>query len=414
MRQRLIWDRCAVCGAGVLFIATLFGCEQANQYREPPPPEVSIAQPVQQSVNEYLEFTGTTEAINRVEIRARVNGYLKNIEFQDGATVEEGTLLFVIEPEPFEAALAVAEASLQRAEASLKLAEAELRRTEPLVQRSALPQQELDLKQADVATANADVAAAKAAVTQAKLNLNYTRVIAPISGRVGRHLVDVGNLVRAESTLLTVIESYNPIYAHFNMSEGDLLRLMQEEAGSANEASAQELTLALANEENFPHKGQIDFADLGVDPGTGTQLRRGVFPNPNLQLVPGLFVRLRLPIGAPEPKLLVSDRAVGVDQRGSYLLVVDSEGTVEYRPVKLGMSAQGGLRVVEQGIKPGDWVIVNGLQRARPGAKVSPKRTTQLAHRQAPATPIQDREADRETAVSRLPANAADDDKVGG
>lgn len=348
-----------------------------------PPPTVEVARPLSDEVNDYLEFTGTTRATATVSLRARVNGYLQAINFKDGAEVKKGDVLFVIEPAPYETALASAKASKQKAEASLALAMADLERTIPLVKRGALSEAELDSKNAAKATAEADVASAEANVTQAELNLSYTKLVAPISGRISRRQVDVGNLVQAETTILTTIESNAEIYAYFNVSESDVLRLMDlgrtESATSPNIAkSAQEVLLSLSSGGDFSYVGTLDFSELGVDPGTGTQQRRAVFPNADRSLVPGLFVRLRLRVGEAKESLLVAERAIARDQRGEYLLVVNEKNIVEYRPVHVGI-AVGTMRVVNDGIKPEDWIVVNGLQRARPGAPVDPQRQEKMA-----------------------------------
>jgi RND family efflux transporter MFP subunit len=251
-----------------------------------------------------------------------------------------------------------------------------------------LPEQELDVKQADLATADAGVAAAKAAVTQAELSLGYTQVRAPLSGRIGRHLADVGNLVQAEMTLLARIESYTPIYVYFTVGEGDVLRYLETRAAqlttsAATDPEPPQVFMGLGNEVGYPHTGTLEFTDLGVDPETGTQLRRAVFKNQDRRLVPGLFARVRVPISKPKPELLVSERAIGTDQRGEYVLVVDKDNTVEYRPVKLGTTVHG-MRVVNQGLKADEWIVVNGLQRARPGAKVDPKKEESVAETSKP------------------------------
>jgi RND family efflux transporter MFP subunit len=342
-----------------------------------------VARPIEDQVLDYLQFTGTTQATDRVDIRARVAGYLKEIAFEDGAWVEKGDLLFIIEPAPFEAALASASAQLEKAQASLKLAEANYRRIAPLARQGTVTEQELDVQRAQVATAAADVSAAKAAVTQARLNLDYTRIEAPISGRIGRNLVDVGNLIQVEATLLATVENYAPIYAYFSVSESDVLRLMQMRRAAGLSGVKQNpppIFLGLSSEEGFPHEGRLDFTDLGVDPGTGTQMWRAIFPNRDRHLLPGLFGRLRLPVGQPEPELLITERAIGADQRGQYLLVVNDENKVEYRPVELGIAVEG-MRVIKKGVKAGEWVVVNGLQRARPGAEVQPQKTELTALR---------------------------------
>lgn len=390
----ILKPRPAVTGLTVvLALLVLVGCGQPNTYAPPPPPAVSVEKPIQREIVQELEFTGTTRATESVEIRARVNGYLQEINFEDGANVKAGDVLFVIEAAPFEAALDAAKATLQKAEASLALAEAEIARTQPLVARGALSENELDVKKADVATAKADVASANAAIRQAELNLGYTQVKSPFSGRVSRHMVDIGNLVTAESTVLTRVEVVDPIHAYFSVSESDVLRLLQGEEGErATDHQIQpKVYMGLTDAGGFPYEGRLDFSELGVDPQTGTQMRRAVFPNPDGQLLPGLFVRLRLPVGTPKPKLLVPDRAIATDQRGEYVLVVNDKNVVEYRTVQLGTRVKE-MRVVNEGLNLDDWVVVNGLQRARPGAPVNPEKQENVAKA--------DKEANKTTAAA--------------
>jgi RND family efflux transporter MFP subunit len=364
--------------ASGLAVALLFvagsGCTRTNQYVAPPPPEVAVAQPVTEEVTDYMEFTGTTRAIAMVDLRSRVSGYLQSIEFEDGAYVKEGQLLFVIEPEPFEVALASDKAKLRKAQAALKLAEAEVERTRPLVKRGALAVAELDVKIADRDSAAAEVAMAEAAVAQAELNLRYTRITAPISGRIGRHRVDVGNLVEMQTTMLTTIESIEPIHVYFSVSENDVLRFVEQQTSAGLKPGAETpIYIGLSERGGFPFEARLDYTELGVDPETGTQQRRGVFPNEDHSLLPGLFVRVRIPLGPPAPQLMVEERAIGADQRGTYVLVVDDKNIVERRSVELGV-AHNGNRVVKQGLSAGEWIVVNGLQRARPGAPVNPQK----------------------------------------
>lgn len=363
-------------------------CEQKNTYVEPPPPKVTVAQPLQQEVIDYLEFTGTTRAFEEVEIRARVAGFLQSMHFSPGTLVEKGDLLFVIDPREYRAAVNAAQAELDSANAQLERADTEFTRAEKLFKQQAGSEKNVVQWRGERDMARAAVTMAKAKVERARLDLGYTQVTAPIAGRIGRNLVDVGNLVgEREPTLLTTITSYDPMYVYFNLNERDLLKVVAmyreriKEKGFDPDTDADikadiSLLLGLANEEGYPHEGTLDFAESGVDPGTGTLQLRGVFPNPGKAplLYPGLFTRIRMPIAEHENALLVTERAVGADQGGRYLLAVSSENVVEKRLIRMGQLVDG-LRVIEEGIRPGDWVVVNGLQRARPGAKVDPERT---------------------------------------
>jgi RND family efflux transporter MFP subunit len=352
------------------------GCEERNEYVPPPPPEVTVAQPVERELVDFIETTGTTAASATVELRSRATGYLQEILFEDGAIVREGELLFVLEKAPFETALAMAQAGLQKATAALQLAKAELARAEELHKRRAISTSELDIKRADAMTAQADVEASEAQIRQAELDLSYTEIRAPFLGRIGRRLVDAGNLVQKEMTQLATIERFQPIYVNFYISEPEYLRLRPFHSdGSSPDGSSEPLPvhLGLADESGFPHVGHIDFRAPSIDPDTGTILFRGIFSNENEALVPGLFANVRLPVSEPKPRVLVEERAVASDQRGDYLLVLAEDDTVEYRPVTLGVR-NGQMRVVQEGIGLDEWVVVNGLQRARPGAKVAPQR----------------------------------------
>jgi RND family efflux transporter MFP subunit len=373
-RNRTV-EEMLTAAALAMFLLPAVGCTRANTYVAPPPPEVAVARGITEEITDYLETTGTTRALEAVDLRARVNGYLQSVEFQDGAYVEKGQLLFVIEQEPFKVALALEKAKLRKAEAASKLAQAEVDRARPLAKRGALSVAELDIKLADRDSAAAEVAAAEAAVAQAELNLRYTRITAPISGRIGRHMVDVGNLVQTQTTMLTTIEKIEPIYVYFYVSENDVLRFIEQKAADgAGEETESLLNVGLSETGGFPFEGRLDFVELGVDPGTGTQQRRGIFLNKDHSLLPGMFVRVRIPLGSPAPQLLVNERAIGSDQRGPYVLVVDDKNIVERRAVELGI-AHNGKRVVKRGLLASEWIVVNGLQRARPGAEVNPQKT---------------------------------------
>jgi RND family efflux transporter MFP subunit len=364
----------------VLLGALLAACG-GNEYVEPPPPSVVVSQPEKRTVTDYLRATGRTEAVATVEIRARVEGFLESIEFEEGDTVADGDLLYQIDPSEYEAAVERAEAAVAVARASLQLATAKLTRLEKALETRAVSEIEVIEEQARRKEAKATVDARKADLVTARLDLGYTTIRAPMAGRIGRTLVDPGNLVGStEDTLLTTLVQYDPIYANFDLSERQVLRITEETTERPSPADRIErirkipLELGLSNQEDYPFKGTIHYTDQGLDPGTGTYLIRGVFPNPfPFRLLPGLFVRVRTPIRERENALLVPERAIGSDQGGRYLYVVDADDVVQHRRVELG-TAIDGARVIESGLKVDEWVIVEGVLRARPGSKVNPQR----------------------------------------
>ncbi|AGA25371.1 efflux RND transporter periplasmic adaptor subunit [Singulisphaera acidiphila] len=423
--RRLTSLACSVIS--VVLLALVAGCEQGNAYVPPPPPEVTVSHPTQKSVTNYVQYTGTTKAVESVDLRARVRGFLKERKFQDGGDVKEGELLLVIDEEPFQVQLDVAKAKVDEAKAAqltaeqsksrevataqlalddalLMLARVEETRQRNLFARNAASREDLDRTQAElkrtaaqvdadkakleqsradyetqILAAKAKLEAANADVRNAEINLSYCRIKAPISGRISRRLVDVGNLVGdGEATLLATILKEDPIYAYMSISEADVLGFRaQVRHGDRVDYKKEKVTLdlGLANEKGFPHEGRLDYADPGVDPATGTLIARGIFPNPNDEIVSGLFVRIRVALEARPNALLVPDRALGADQVGPFLLVVDKENVVERRAVKLGAEIDG-QRVIEENLKPDDLIVINGLQRARPGSKVNPKLVT--------------------------------------
>ncbi len=358
----------------LLGLLSLAGCQKSNQFVAPPPPEVTVSQPVEQEVQEYYETTGQTRASKTVVLRARVSGYLQEIHFKDGDLVEKGQLLYLIDPAPYEAEVASAKAAQEKASAQLHLAEQTLKRTKELAAKKVATANELEIQEAEVATSKADLGAAEARLKEAKLSLDYTKITAPFAGRIGQHMVDIGNLVQIGETTLAKIEATDPIYAYFTVSEADLLRFLemaQKGEIKISEADPIQIELALGDSNVFEFAGKLDFREFGVDPDTGTTERRAVFDNAEGGLIPGLFVRVRAKVGDPAKKLLVPEEALGSDQRGDFLRVVNEKNIVEHRAVQTGILVDG-KRVIESGLNPDDRVVVVGLQRAQPGREVNP------------------------------------------
>jgi RND family efflux transporter MFP subunit len=347
----------------------------------PPPPAVTVAKPLVKELREWSDFTGQFEARESVEVRPRVSGYLESVNFKDGQLVKKGDLLFVIEPRPYEIALETAKTQVAQAEAQLQLADAQLARTAQLRKNDYATQETYDERAAQVNIAKATRDAASAAVDQAQLNLDYTRVTAPVSGRVGRHEVSVGNLIvggTGETTLLTTIVSLDPIWLTFNVSEGDGMtykRLQQKgEVQSARDlGNPVAVQGQLTDEKDWPLKGDIDFVDNQYARSSGTIRVRASFPNPDLFITPGQFGRVRVPMSPLRPTLLVPDAAVVTDQSVKMLFTVAPDGTVVPKPVELGSVTEGNLRIVRSGITKDDTIIISGLLRARPGQKVTPE-----------------------------------------
>jgi RND family efflux transporter MFP subunit len=409
--------------SALLIVTGVAGCSEPNRYVEPPPPKVTVVRPVRRAVTEYLEATGTAQPVMTVDIRARIRGFLKERLFKEGSLVEKGQLLLVIDEEPFRLALdqmrlrlADSEASLTRAQQSrarevaraqlaldlsqLNLAQTAEARERSLSRRNAGTPEQLDqavanrkkteaqvgaarakLEQADadhqttILAAVTNVNLAKAAVRNAEIELSYCRMTAPTGGRISRLNYHVGNLVGdGQSSLLATIVKIDPIHALINVSEADLLRYkaLVGKSGDAEEnESTMIMELGLPNEQGYPHKGQVDYHDPAADSGTGTVRMRGIFPNTNGSILPGFFVRVRIPAGQRENALLVPERALGTDQSGRYLLVVGKDDIVEYRAVTVGAKIDQ-LRVVDGKIGDLDRVIVDGLLQARPRLKVVP------------------------------------------
>lgn len=366
-------------GGGVLL--ALAGCgAPATGNVQVGPTMVLVSRPIVDEVIDYQDFTGRTEAVKSVDLRARVSGYLTKINFQPGDEVQEGALLFEIDPRPYKATLDQALASLVGAEGRLKRAEADFARAAKLLPSKTITQEEYDQIAATLTESRALADGAKAQIEQAQLNLEFTTIKAPITGRIGRNLIDAGNLVAADVTLLANIVTVDPMYAFFDVDERTVLTIqkMIREGALPNYKEARfPVHVGLATEEGFPHEGTIDFVNNRVNENTGTLQVRAVLDNAAVgknQRVfsPGLFVRLRLPIGKPHEALLVSERALGTDQGQRFVYVVDEAGEVVQRPVRVGQ-LQAGLRAITAGLQPDDRVIVSGLQRVRPGVKVEAK-----------------------------------------
>jgi len=358
--------------------AVLLGACGGNRYVPPPPTEVTVAHPVERDVTTYSEFSGHTVAVKAVDIRARVQGYLQSFHFQPGSDVKEGDLLFVVEPDLYAARVQQFEADLARAEAQAEAANQQLAIAESIFQKHAGSKTDLVQKTQARDEARAAVAQARANLAAAKLDLSYTHIYAPISGRIDRNYVDVGNLVGAgQATVLASIVSYDPIYAYFDVSERDLLHypeLLGRHGGGTGEGERPVVDLGLVTEDGFPHQGTIDYSSNRVDPSTGTIEVRAVFANTDHLLVPGLFVRVRVPASRGRA-LLVPNDAVAVDQSGHYVLVVDDKNVVQHQRIKTGALVDG-MRVIDDGLSASTRVVVNGLQRARPGSEVKPLEVT--------------------------------------
>jgi RND family efflux transporter MFP subunit len=358
-----------------LIAVLLAGCEQ-NTYVPPPPPKVDVVLPVQRPITRYLEETGNTAPIKSVDLVARVQGFLESIDYKDGDFVKEGTPLFAIEPETYKLKLDQAKAAEAGAQASLKQAEADYRRQADLVARQAVSQATLDTSTSNRDNAQANLQQAQANTRIAEVNFGYTKVTAPFDGIVSAHLVSIGELVGASSpTQLATIVALDPIYVNFNVNEQDVLRVREEARRrglTAADLKSVPVEVGLQTEAGYPHQGKLDYAAPTINQSTGTLAVRGIVPNPDRVLLPGYFVRVRVPVDKQPSALLVPDTALGSDQSGRYLLVVTTENVVEQRKVQTG-PLEGELRVIESGIKPEDRVVAAGLLRAVPGQKVDPQ-----------------------------------------
>jgi RND family efflux transporter MFP subunit len=354
-------------------VAFLSACGEGNQYVAPPPPKVTVAAPVQQPVTRYLEATGNTAAVNSAPLVARVQGFVQEIDYKDGDAVKQGATLFIIEPEPYQLKLQQAQASEVGAEAALKQAEAEFQRQTELQARQVSTQANYDKALANRDSARSSLQEAQSNTKQAAINVTYTQVKAPFDGIVTARLVSIGELVGAGTpTQLATIVQADPIYVNFNVSEQDVLRIRGEirrRGLTPEDMKNVPVEVGLQTDNGYPHKGTLDYASPSINQSTGTLPARAVLQNPNRVLLPGYFVRVRVPIDQEQNALLVPDAAIGSDQGGRYVLTVNQDNVVEQRKVETG-PAVGELRVIESGVKPDDRVVVAGALRAIPGQKV--------------------------------------------
>ena len=364
------------------------GCDQSQSLAQapgaaPPPPQVTVAKPVKRMVSDHDEYVGRFVAFDYVEVRARVSGYLETIHFTDGQLVQKDDPLFAIDPRPFEASLDQAKAAVAQAQANLAFAEADLARGESLTPGTTITQQALDQRLQAKRVAAASVTAQQAAVRQAELDLQFTALKAPISGRIGDRRVSVGNLVTggavSGTTLLATIASIDPIRFEFTMDEASYLRYLRAASAagsrSANRGMTLPVRLKLIDEPDFGHQGKIDFVDNTIDRSSGTIRGRAEFANADSRLTPGMFGRIQIAIAAPAEALLVPDAAIGTEQVRKFVYVVGGDNVATPKYLTLG-TAVDGMRVVKSGLRPDDVIIVNGLMRVRPGAKVAPEQAT--------------------------------------
>jgi RND family efflux transporter MFP subunit len=365
----------------ILATATLAGliagCQKPSR-PAPPPPGVTVANPLQKEITDWNEYTGRLTAVESVEVRPRVSGHIASIHFVEGQEVKEGALLFVIDKRPFEAEVNRAKARLSQAKAAQSLANANLERAKKLASTQVISKEEADVRVSEAMQADADVEQAIAQLDSANLQLGFTDVRSPITGIASRHLVTRGNVVQGgsgEGTLLTTVVPHDPIYVYFEADEAAVIsairRYFQGTQPGRGERASRPVEMQLSDEKNFPHKGEIDFVDNQLDPGSNTMEMRGRFENPDRFFTPGMFARVRVPSGDPQEALLVPEEAIVSDLTARFLWVLKSDGTVERRPVELG-GRHGTLRVVRSGVAAQDKVVIKGIQTLRPDTKVTP------------------------------------------
>ena len=372
--------------APALFLA---GCNRsAATAPQPPPPVVTVAPVEQREITEWDEFTGRTEAVESVEVRPRVSGHIQEVRFQSGQLVKKGDVLFVIDPRYYQAEFDRRQAEFEQAQARLDNASRDAARSGRLLVSKAISSEEADSTASKFSEAKAALSAAKAILESARLDLEFTQVRAPIDGRVSRALLTVGNYVSGvagSAALLTTIMSVDPIYVYADVDENSLLRFNAVKKTRGADNASVPVELGLANDEGFPLQGEIESFDNHLDANTGTILLRALFPNPDGRIVPGLFARIRVPMSEKHEAVLVDEAAIGTDQAQKFVLTLDAKNTVEYRKITLGPEING-QRIVRSGLQPGEKIVVNGLQRARPGMPVTPEEQVAEAEPAAPKT----------------------------
>jgi RND family efflux transporter MFP subunit len=358
-----------------IFVAVTVGCQKAPEVVPPAPPGVTVATPTQRDVTVYQEFVGTTQARESVEIRARVQGFLDKMEFEPSSFVRKGQVLFVIEPEPYQAQRDRAAAGTKAAEAGLRRAESDLDRLEQAVRTNAVSQQEVTRARAERDQASAALLETQAALTNAEIQLDYTTLESPIDGLVSRNYVDLGNLVGAgEPTLLATVRRIDPIFAYFEVSERFVAQQLEQRGGHTDPGTGAEIPATLVlNETGLEIEGKVDSVENTVDPATGTIQMRAIFPNSDAKIFPGFFIRVRLPGELLENALLVEETALGTDLGGRYLMIVGGDNVVERRYIEPGPLQKDKTRVILSGVESGERYITVGLQRARPGMPVTPQ-----------------------------------------
>lgn len=367
-------------------LSSIAGCQPTdqNQQMQPPAPDVSVAQVVSSEVSNWHSFTGRLHAPQTVQLRPRVSGYIDLVTFEEGSIVKAGEPLFLIDNRHYRAEVKKLEAELTQANSNFVLAEKAYKRANSLIGQKAISQQNLDATQAELQGSQARITAVKAALTQARLDLSHTRVVAPIDGKISKADITQGNFVTAGQSVLTSIVSVREIHAYFDADEKTYLEYAKSKTKQGVKPDGDTLipvVMGLATDQDFPYQGQIDFIDNQVNESTGTIRGRAVFNNEQGVLLPGLFARLQILDGTSYQGILIDEKAIGTDLNNKYVLVVDENNQLEYRPVELGANIKG-LRIVKKGLDSGDTIVVNGLQRVRPGMQVSPKQVAMLSHDQ--------------------------------